>query len=347
MKVTVLAEPWEIPPRYYGGAERMCHLLCDGLVSQGHQVNLLSAKASVGYNGKTLGHKLPSSNLCDRALKRVSFAAKSLRLAWQADVIYTYRFWPEYFTVVNHLKIPLIYCQQNTSKADDLQRVLRCNPNYGFMQGVSNDQILSLKEAPSNERLFMIYNAVNTNVVSPVARPASSYLAYLGRLNYDKGVDLAVEISRRTGVPLKIAGVIRPHEPEARILFEEKVRPFLGDQIEFIGPIDDSQKSDFLGNALALLMPNRWREPFGITMAESLASGTPVIGTSVGSIPEVIDDMKTGFVCHSFEQMCDSVRQVHLIRRKDCRDSALSRFSHGVYLRAVIDMFNDCRGYVS
>jgi glycosyltransferase involved in cell wall biosynthesis len=192
----------------------------------------------------------------------------------------------------------------------------------------------------------MIYNAVDTNIIQPVNNPLNAYLAYIGRLNFDKGVDIAVNISRITGIPLKIAGVVRPHEPGAYLLFEQAVKPFLGKSIEFIGPIDDAQKTEFLGNALALLMPNRWREPFGIVMAEALAAGTPIIGSSLGSIPEVVEDGATGYVCNSLEQMCEAVFKVHAIDRQICREAALSRFSQTVYMQSILDMFSKCQALV-
>jgi len=341
MRIAVIAEPYIIPPRYYGGIERMCHLLCNGLVGKGHTVGLLSSSHSKGYNGLSFGYRNPTTCQLDRAVCRINFSLKSLALSWNADIVYTYKFWPEYHALINKFKLPIIYCQQNTAKKDDLNRIIKMKPKRGYMQGVSRDQ-MSAVEVNDNRKIFIVNNAVNTDIIRPVISPANNYLAYLGRLNYDKGVDLAVKISQATGVPLKIAGVLRPDELPAQRLFEESVKPYLGNHIQFIGPITDEQKSEFLGNAIALLMPNRWREPFGITMAESLSAGTPVIGTNIGSIPEVIDHTVSGYVCESFDDMCYAVNHLTKIKRQTCREVALTRFSHSVYISSILAMFNQC-----
>jgi len=338
MRITVIAEPWIVPPLFYGGIERMCHLLCNGLASKGHSVNLLSSSHSKGYNALSFGYRAPTTSFLDRAVCRINFSAKSFALSWNADVIYSFKFWPEYHTLINKIKVPVIYCQQNSAKENDLIRVINAKPSRGYMQAVSRDQISKL-DIPDRNKLFIIHNAVNTDVIAPVVKPNSSYLAYLGRLNYDKGIDIAVKISLATGVPLKIAGVLRPHERAAQRLFEESILPYLGNHVQFIGPITDQQKSSFLGNAIALLMPNRWREPFGITMAEALAAGTPVIGTNIGSIPEVIDNNISGYVCDSFDELCNAVYQLNALKRETCREIALQRYSHSVYINSILSMF--------
>ena len=164
-------------------------------------------------------------------------------------------------------------------------------------------------------------------------------MAYLGRLNYDKGIDIAVKISLTTGIPLKIAGEVRPHEYDAKKIFDEKVKPYLGRNIEYIGPINDSQKQEFLGNALCLLMPNRWEEPFGIVMIGSLSAGTPVIGTNKGAIPEVIDNGINGFVCNSYSEMIDSIKNINAIDRKKCREKAVKEFSKEKFIKNILNMY--------
>ncbi|WP_188021070.1 glycosyltransferase [Synechococcus sp. RS9907] len=340
MNIAVFTWSHEVPPRHYGGIERVCHMLCKGLVKQGHTVHLLSSPASLGYNGLTFGYANPSPSCIDRIYRRVVFESKSAFLAFKSDLIYSFRFWPESFSLANQLKKPFIYSQHNTSHRSDLSRVLAANSRFGFLQGISDDQISSIDMDSKSNRVFRVYNAVDCDVIKPVLSPSSDYLVYLGRLNYDKGVDIAVEISLKSGIPLIIAGVLRRDESDAYSLFREKVKPFLGKHIKFIGPITDEDKSNLLGNALALLVPNRWREPFGIVMAEALAAGTPVLGTPLGSIPEVISHGQTGHLFGSVDECVEILSDIHSISRMDCRRRALSMFSEASFMRDINSMFD-------
>ena len=139
-----------------------------------------------------------------------------------------------------------------------------------------------------------IYNAVDTDRLAFAPRPDPGYLAFLGRLTPDKGVHVAIEVAERLGRPLRIAGNVSD-EAGARRFFETRVRPQLGDGIEWVGPVDDDAKVPFLQNAAALLMPIQWDEPFGLVVAEALACGTPVLAMRRGSMPELIHDGITGF----------------------------------------------------
>jgi len=338
MRIALIGEPWLMPPYYYGGAERILHLLGQGLAKRGHTVHLIAGDGSSGYGGRFISYENQGKSLASRAFRRIDFSLKTLCLSRDVDIVHSFKFWPNYHVVVNNIGKPVIYTQQNTSRPDDLLSIIRANNKNGYMQGVSRSQVHDLI-VPDSSRLFVVHNAVDVGAIQPVSNPSRDYLAYLGRLNYDKGIDIAVQLSLQIGIPLKIAGVIRPAESDAALLFEKEVKPFLGNHIEFIGPIDDSQKSQFLGNALALLMPNRWREPFGIVMAEALSAGTPVIGTNLGSIPELIEDGRTGFVCNSFADLLNSILKVDKIKPHECREEALAKYSEQVYLDNMLEMY--------
>lgn len=339
MKVLVIADDWKLPPLHYGGAERICYMLCEGLQQHGFTVNLLAGSGSHKFNGDFLPFRTQNTSLHSRIFRRIDFSLKSFILSRNVKVVVSFKFWPEYHLILNKLGIPVIYVQQNTGLATDLLRVLQCNPRNGYMQCLTNDQLSGIDVIDSS-RIFVIPNAVDVDQIKPPQSSVvpRSYLSYLGRLNYDKGVDLAVQASLRTGVPLKIAGVLRPNEPEAVRLFEDKVAPFLSKNIKFVGPITDSEKSDFLGHSIAMLMLNRWREPFGIVMAEALATGTPVIGTNLGSIPEIIDHGVTGYVCSTFDEICESIQKVKYLSSQDCRSAAISRFSKKIYVENMVSM---------
>jgi glycosyltransferase involved in cell wall biosynthesis len=157
---------------------------------------------------------------------------------------------------------------------------------------------------------------------SPVDR---GYLAFLGRLSPEKQPDLAIEIARRAGLPLKIAAKVDPTDRE---YFERTVAPLLDDPlVEFVGEIGDADKPAFLGGARALLFPIDWPEPFGLVMIEAMACGTPVIARPCGSVPEVIVDGRTGFVGSTLIDLVDGVKRLDEIDRAECRRHVETRFS--------------------
>jgi glycosyltransferase involved in cell wall biosynthesis len=154
------------------------------------------------------------------------------------------------------------------------------------------------------------------------------YLAFLGRIAPEKRVDLAIEISVRSQIPLKIAAKV---DNVDRAYFDQHIRPLLGAKgIEFIGEISEREKSDFLGNAMALLFPVDWPEPFGLVMIEALACGTPVIARPCGSVPEVLREGLTGFMSFSVDDLVQAVSRISSLSRERCRAEFESRFTAGV-----------------
>jgi glycosyltransferase involved in cell wall biosynthesis len=167
---------------------------------------------------------------------------------------------------------------------------------------------------------------VDTDRLAFSPRPDPGYLAFLGRLTANKGVHVAIEVARKLGRPLRIAGNVSD-ETGGRQFFETHVRPQLGDGIEWIGAVDDDAKAPFLRNAAALLVPIQWEEPFGLVVAEALACGTPVLAMHRGSMPELIRHGVTGFLCRSTDEMVDAAARVGEIDRRACREDCERRFS--------------------
>jgi glycosyltransferase involved in cell wall biosynthesis len=151
------------------------------------------------------------------------------------------------------------------------------------------------------------------------------YLAFIGRISPEKAPDAAIRIAGKAGMKLKIAAKI---DNVDRAYFEEKIEPLLAlPHVEYIGEINDSQKSDFLGNAAALLFPIAWPEPFGMAMIEAMACGTPVIAMRNGSVPEVVDEGKTGYIVESEEQAVAALQKLHALDRREVRRVFDKRFS--------------------
>ena len=171
----------------------------------------------------------------------------------------------------------------------------------------------------------------------PFGRGDGGYLATLTRMTHDKGVHRAAELARQAGVPLRIAGKVRTTREHE--YFDECVRPLLTSDIEFIGEVDADGKRELLSGAYALLNPTEWAEPFGMTMIESLACGTPVIGTARGSSPELIDHGVTGFLGDGDGDLLAGIRQVASLDRAVCRQVAEQRFSIAVMASNYVNAY--------
>ena len=175
----------------------------------------------------------------------------------------------------------------------------------------------------SFEDFHVIYNGVPLGTyIAKGCVPADAPLTYLGRIEEIKGVHLAIEVARRSGRRLIIAGNI-PERAQCRHYFDQKIAPHLdGTDVLYVGPVIDQEKNELLGQSAALLMPLLWDEPFGIVMAEALACGTPVVGLRRGSLPEIVEDGVNGFICENVEQMVAAVANLASIDRKQCRQIA-------------------------
>ena len=330
-----------VPPLLYGGAQRIAHNLCLNLSKNNYEVNLLSAKDSRQYNGKTLNYLdyRFGTSLLGRCYSWAEFQIQCIRLSKNVDIIQSFVVWPERLYFLNKINKPILYTNQNTGRSDDFERIAKTNPNNGYLQCISKDQRLKVNKFDP-EKTFVTYNCVDTNFFSPQNFPKENYLAYLGRLNYDKGIDIAVKLSLDSGIPLKIAGVVRKQEKEAQKFFDAKVKPFLGEQIEYVGEVDDYSKLPFLAKAKALIVPNRWDEPFGIMNIEALACGTPIVATNKGSLKEIIINNKTGFLCDNYPEMLNAVRNINFLDNAECRNDACKRFSVENYTQEIIKIHN-------
>jgi glycosyltransferase involved in cell wall biosynthesis len=190
---------------------------------------------------------------------------------------------------------------------------------------------VSISEAQREPRLGLnyvhtVYNGIDTSVYPFQAQPSQpAYLAFVGRISPEKGPIEAMKIALAAGLPLKMAGKVDPVDRE---YYRDRVEPLIdGEQIQYLGEVSHEEKVKLLGGATVTLFPITWREPFGLVMIESMATGTPVIGMGLGSVPEVIAHGKTGFICHSLEQMVEMIPDAMKIDRQACRDYVTDRFS--------------------
>ena len=334
MKILVISGTnLPVPPQYYGGTERIAHNLCNSLMNRGYYINLLAGKGSNIYSGKTLNHENYrfGTSFLGRCYSWMEFQTQCMRLIQGVDLIHSFVYWPEHLYFLNKTKKPILYTQANPPQKNDFQRIIRVNPSYGYLQCISNDQKSKI-EITDTQKAFVTYNCVDTNFFKKENVEKEDFLLYLGRLNYDKGIDIAVKLSLDSGIPLKIAGPVRLGEKGALKLFKEKVEPFLSDHIEYLGSVNDYEKRTLLSRAKALIVPNRWDEPFGLMNIEALACGIPIIATNKGSLKEIIIEGQTGILCDNYGELLDAIRNVDHLSGELCRKDAEERFSLKTYI---------------
>jgi glycosyltransferase involved in cell wall biosynthesis len=324
MRILFIVDPRiPVPPRDYGGIERIVAALGSELRSLGHRVDLIAGPGSQSFGGRLVIHHEPGIGFRSRCFRKVWFQILSLPALLRADVVLNFGRL-DYLETALRLPVPLVCCFQNPVSQAEMDWLHRRRSKRLALVGISQSQIEELAE---RDRFSVIPNATEvaaTPFHAVAAQPP--YLAFLGRVTRNKGADTAIRVARRCGMKLRIGGNLSQEEggPE---FFESEVRPALGPDVEWIGPVDDTQKQVLLGGASALLFPIRWREPFGIVMVESLANGTPVIAPRCASTPEVIEEGVTGFLCDSEDEMVEAVARIGSIDRTACRRAAEERFS--------------------
>ena len=312
-----------VPPKLYGGTERIVSYLTEELVRRGHDVTLFAS-----------GDSLTSARLrpmCDRALRlhrsklvdplahHMLLVERMTREIGDFDVVH---FHLDYlpFSQIRRLNIPAVTTLHGRLDIPDLVPIFQEFRDMHLIS-ISDAQRRPLQWA---NWLATVHHGLPENLYVK-GNGDGGYLAFLGRISPEKRVDRAIEIARRVGIPLHIAAKV---DEADKSYFESKICPLIqGTDIEFIGEIGEHEKRDFLGKARALLFPIDWPEPFGIVMIEAMACGTPVIAFHGGSVAEVIEDGVTGFVVNSVDEAVEAANNLDLIDRSVCRSHFLRRFS--------------------
>ena len=311
-----------VPPKHYGGTERIVAYLTEELVRLGHKVTLFASGDSV-----TSAELVPVCRRSFRQNKRAKdYLSREVLLmdhvmqrADEFDVIHFHTGCLHYL-ISRHLTVPYVttlHGRLDTPESHRLYERFREMP----MISISNAQRAPW---PCANWQTTIYHGLPQDLFRFHSEPGS-YLAFLGRASPEKRVDRAIEIAKRVGMPLKIAAKV---DPADRRYFKREIEPLLTDpHIEWLGEINDKHKDEFLGNAYALLFPIDWPEPFGLVMIESMACGTPVVAYAGGSVEEVMEDGVTGFVVNDMERAVEAVRRVGDLSRARCREVFDKRFT--------------------
>ncbi|MDH3681151.1 MAG: glycosyltransferase family 4 protein, partial [Acidimicrobiia bacterium] len=309
MRIAQVAPLYEaVPPQAYGGTERVVAALCNGLVARGHDVTLFASGGSstdaklepvvprpirLGATPEEMVHIAPHHHL--RMLSEV------YRREEEFDVIHAHTgVWALPFTDL--ARTPTLHTLHGRLDYAVDRKVL---PLYRHapLVSISNSQRRPVAHLPLRWA-GTAYNGLELDSYS-IERGSGDYLAYIGRITPEKRPDWAVEVAERAGLPLRVAAKVDPLDVE---YWETEIRPlFEASDVEFIGEITEAEKPEFYAGAAALVFPIDWPEPFGLVMVESLAAGTPVIALNRGSVPEVIEHGRSGFVCNDVDEMVAAI----------------------------------------
>ncbi len=329
-----------VPPRLYGGIERAVDLLVRGLVRRGHHVQLFAHPDS-RTDGVLHGYGAPPHRSWAqrvRELAQVGWGVSAL--ANDVDLVHSFGRLAALAPVLPR-RLPKIQSYQRAIPWVGVRRAVRFARGTLTLTGCSESLYLpGLRAGTGAGRWRTIFNPVDPDLYDPVLAVADDApLVFLGRVEQIKGPHDAIEIARRAGRRLMIAGPAASSGPDAEF-FERFVAPHVdGDRVVFMGPVDDAQKNRLLGGAAALLMPIHWEEPFGIVMAEALACGTPVIAYRRGSVPEVVRDGVNGFICRDAAEAAAAVGRTGELDRAAVRADCEARFGVDVIVDQYVTLY--------
>lgn len=325
-----------VPPQLYGGTERVVHYLTEELVRQGHDVTLYAS-----------GDSLTSASLrpmCAKALRlegechnqgvyHLLMLEKVFQEAKQYDIIHFHVDILQ-FPMARRIPVPQVTTLHGRLDSKVLLAVYR-EFNEMPVISISNAQRSPL---PMANWQGTVYNGLPEFLFRFHSEPGK-YLAFLGRISPEKGIEKAIEIAKRAGMELRIAAKIDSTDLE---YFQEKVKPLLNHPlIKFMGELGESEKGDFLGNAHALLFPIDWPEPFGLVMIEAFACGTPVIAFPHGSVPEIMRNGLTGFVVNNIADAVAAVNRVSMLNRSRCRKVFEQKFTARRMAAGYLDIYQN------
>ncbi len=332
MRIALVSPLYEtVPPPKYGGTERVIGALANDLVRRGHDVTLFAAGGSQTNAKLVPCSRRPLRTTMTRA--ELEFTAPHLHLkmladvcarAGEFDIIHSHAdIWTLPFVAAS--STPIVVTMHGRLDLDNLRTILPLYPRTPLIS-ISDSQREPLADLDVRWAATC-YNGLDLWEYqhTPVGVKSDPYLAFVGRITPEKRPDWAIEVARRAGMRLKIAAKVDPLDQD---YWTDEIEPLIAadPNVEFIGEIGEAEKPNFLSRAAGLVFPIDWPEPFGLVMIESMAAGTPVIALNNGSVPEVIEHGRSGFICETLDDMVHAARNLHQIDRTECI-KASQRFS--------------------
>ena len=323
MRIAQIAPVWErVPPRMYGGIEVVVYLLTEELIKRGHDVTLFATGDSITSAQLVSSYDIPPPRnlLASRdPLPDLIHTGRAFKRAGDFDVIHSHTGFSG-IVLGSFVDKPVLNTMHDRFAKDNVA-FYEAYKNAVFYNSISLGQ---RKSGPNLNYVGNVYNAVDTDSYQ-FSRQKEDYFVHISRISPDKGTDIAIDVALKAGVKLVIAGKIDPGKDT--LYYREKIAPKIdGRQIIYKGEISEEEKRVLFRDAMGFIFPLRWAEPFGLAMLEAMASGTPVIAYPLGSVPEVVQHDRTGFVVSSFEEMVEEVNNIGSLNPYDCRKRAVEEF---------------------
>ena len=337
MKIAQVAPLIEsVPPRFYGGTERVVSYLTEELVRLGHDVTLFASGDSM-TSARLVSCATMALRLDPKVRDPIPYYMLMLdRVRERADEFDILHFHIDqfHFPVFRPLASRTITTLHGRQDLPDLQALY-----FGFddmpLVSISNGQRAAI---PKANIVATVYHGLPCDLHRPTFNPRGGYLAFLGRISPEKGVDRAIKVAQALSIPLKIAAKV---DRADEAYFRDQIAPlFKGPGVEFIGEINEQEKTDFLGQALALMFLIDWPEPFGLSMIEAMACGTPVLALRRGSVEEVIDDGLTGYFVDSIKEAQARLPRVMTLDRRAVRRRFEERFTAARMAKDYVRVYN-------
>ncbi|KAK5310773.1 hypothetical protein LTR70_009231 [Exophiala xenobiotica] len=343
MRIAIVAPLFEcVPPRQYGGTERVVYFIVEELVRLGHTVTLYATSGSKTsgqliecWNGTFREHGVGN----DVEDTRDPYTAQ-LKLAMSGiathDIVHIHHSaHPYHPTVLESIQtVPIVWTDHNTVHNDDKPRIFKSLAKLNI--GLTALSESHRSTVPDAKWLTTIHHGLPVNMLTPL-RVTPIYLAFLGRIAPEKGITTAVRISEAGGFELKVAAKV---DTADQAFYEKEVKPlFAASKVDFIGEISEAEKGPFLSAAIALIFPICWLEPFGLVMIEAMACGCPIVAFRKGSVPEIVEDGLTGFVVDTEEEAIEALRHVGRLDRTRIRQRFEERFTSTIMAKKYMDVY--------
>lgn len=329
MKIAVLSPvAWRTPPRHYGPWEQMASNITEGLVASGMDVTLFATSDSLtsGTLDSVIRSGYEEDRSVDAKVAECLHISNLMEKASDFDIVHNhYDFLPLSYSQL--ITTPLITTIHGFSSPKIIPVYKKYNDSSSYVSISNADRSTDL------EYLATVYNGIRTADFSFVDSP-DDYLLFFGRIHPDKGTHEAIQIARKAGKMLMIAGIVQDER-----YFKEKIEPQLDDQIVFVGHAGPAERNKLLGKARALLHPISFDEPFGLSVAEAMYCGTPVIAFNRGSMPELIKDGQTGYLVKDVETGSDAVSNIKSIDRQACHVWAKDNFSSEKMVADYLELY--------